>query len=79
MMHWFGGQGYGMGYGYGGWIFMIIFWAAILFLIFYFVKILAGKNTDVRRESAEDILKKRYASGEISKEEYQSMKKELSS
>ncbi len=81
MMHWFGNHGYGMG-GFG-WIFMTIFWIVIFVLIFYFIKILAQKSSErdsagKSQESAEDILKKRYAGGEIDREEYERMKKDIS-
>ena len=60
----------GMGFGFG-WIFMILFWALIILGITYFVKQLLGSSrTFAGKESAEEILKKRYAAGEISKDEY---------
>jgi putative membrane protein len=60
----------GMGFGFG-WIFMILFWALIILGITYFVKQLFGSSkTFAEKESAEEILKKRYAAGEISKDEY---------
>lgn len=71
MMHWgdFGGMGIG-GFGFG-WIFMVLFWAFVILGVVYLVKQLSGgSKTGVSRETAEDILKKRYASGEITKEEY---------
>lgn len=70
-MHWgdFGGMGIG-GFGFG-WIFMVLFWAFVILGVVYLVKQLSGgSKTGVSRETAEDILKKRYASGEITKEEY---------
>lgn len=66
MMHW--GNFSGMGF---GWIFMLLFWALVILGIAYFVRQLSGGNkSDVHKELAEDVLKKRYAAGEISKEEY---------
>ena len=75
MMHW--DYGWGMGFGIG-WFTMIIFWALLILGIFYFVKIIAGspKKGD-RGETAIDILKKRYAKGEISKEEFDKIKDDL--
>lgn len=71
MMYGFGNYGAGMG-GFG-WIFMIIFWGAIIYIIVSFLK----KNNSNEKESAEEILKKRYAKGEISKEEFEQMKKQM--
>lgn len=71
MMHWgdFGGMGYG-GFGFG-WIFMVLFWAFVILGIVYLIKQISGTGNTARgKETAEDILKKRYASGEITKEEY---------
>ena len=68
-MHW--GFDYGMGYGFGG-IFMILFWVLIILGIIFLIKALAESSTSgeiKKTESAEDILKKRFAKGEISKEE----------
>ena len=71
MMHWgnFGGMGYG---GFGlGWIFMVLFWALVILGVIYIAKqLFTGSRPSIEKESAEDILKKRYASGEITKDEY---------
>ncbi len=64
----------GMGFGFG-WIFMILFWALLILGIIYFVKQLLGSSkTSSGMESAEEILKKRYAAGEILKDEYNEKK-----
>jgi putative membrane protein len=71
MMHW--GNLSGIGYnGFGfGWIFMFLFWAMVILGIIYFIKQLStGSGRTLKNESAEDILKKRYAAGEISTEEF---------
>lgn len=77
MMHMFGD--YGMGMGYFGMIFTFFFWVMVIVLIVYLVKMVMdrGKGGDLS-ETPEDILKKRYARGEISKEELDKMKKDLS-
>jgi putative membrane protein len=71
MMHWgnFSGMGFG---GYGlGWLCMILFWALVIMGIIYIVKhLIVGNKTLVQQETAEQILKKRYASGEISRDEF---------
>ena len=70
MMHWWGGD-YGMGF--GGGIFMILFWVVIILGIVYLVKILLGGSSKVIKqdETAREILEKRFARGEISKEEFE--------
>jgi putative membrane protein len=84
-------MGHGMGHGmmYGGmtsggmWLWMIlgtVFWillivGIVLLAVFVVQKTLgAGGRTG---ESSLEILKKRYARGEISKEEYQEKKQDL--
>jgi putative membrane protein len=65
-------QGWGMGG--GGWLFMLLFWGAVIALIVFLVR----RTGEGRRgESAMDVLKRRYAKGEITKEEYESMKKDI--
>jgi putative membrane protein len=77
MMHWFGNGGYGMGYGSGG-FFMLFFWVVIVLLIIYFVKqLVKGQKGQRPEKTPEQILKERYARGEINKEEFDRMKKDL--
>ncbi len=71
MMHMgnFTGMGFG-GFGFG-WIFMVLFWTLVILGIVYLMKQLFGTHMAcVPKENAEDILKRRYASGEISRDEY---------
>lgn len=66
------------GFGYGG-IFMWIISLIIAGLLIYFT-VREGKKAgpaSPREESPLDILKKRYAKGEITKEEYDRIKKDL--
>jgi putative membrane protein len=76
-----GMMGWGYGMGWFGWIFMIVFWIAVIGGVVLLVRWI-GLPTDKGRgpqsqESALDILKKRYAKGEISKEEYERIKKDI--
>ncbi len=67
-------DGYGVA---GGWmIFGFVFWILIIVGIVLLVKWLweGGKEY---QENAIDILKKRYARGEISKEEFEEKKKDI--
>ena len=73
--------GYGMGV--GGFFWMILFWMVIVggsiaFLAAIFPRI--GISSKNRSESAEDpltILKQRYAQGEISKKEFETIRRDL--
>ena len=56
--------GHGWGMGYGMWFTLILF----VFIIFYFLKD-NDKGKD-KTSSAQDILDKRYANGEIDTKEY---------
>jgi putative membrane protein len=76
MMHWAGGSGMG---GFG-WIFMVIFWALVIWGIVTLVKSVMGSSkSEGTTESALDVLKKRYAIGEINKEEFEEKKKDIGS
>ena len=71
------------GMGWFGMIFMIIFWGLIIvglvLLIRWLIQNTNSKGqTGVRTGSnAMDILKERYARGEINRDEFESMKKDL--
>jgi putative membrane protein len=83
MWNWFNG-----GWGFGGWWFMPIIMIVVLGLIIWGVVMLFRRtgwagvggccgNSNVTNDSALEILKRRYASGEISKEEFEEKKKGL--
>ncbi len=74
MMNW-GNYGWGMG---SGWIFMVLFWALVILGIVYIVQAVSRKaGQSGAEETPLDILKKRYAKGEITKEEFERMKDDL--
>ncbi len=70
------------GFGYGG-IFSIIFWIVIIVLGVWLVGSLVSRTNSQPpanlppTESALDILKKRYAHGEITKEQFEEMRRDL--
>lgn len=84
-----GGMG-GYGYGWdGGWLGMgigmigtLLFWVLIVVGIVVLVKWLVGSQAPggaPPAKSALDILKERYARGEIQREEFEQKKRDLSS
>lgn len=67
-MMWFG----------GGW--MIIFWIGLIVGAFFLVKYLVDQNRSSsgdKESTPLEILKRRYASGEITKDEFEQKKKDL--
>lgn len=66
--------------GWGGGLMMIL-WLVLIAVIIYWIIRAANRNANQpplqQSESAMDILKKRYARGEISKEEFNERKRDL--
>ena len=68
----FGMGGYGMmGFGF---IFMLLFWGLIIWLI---VTLINASQSNKNGSDSLTILKKRYASGEITKKQFEEIKKEI--
>ncbi|NIP27729.1 MAG: SHOCT domain-containing protein [Phycisphaerae bacterium] len=75
-----------MGLGWGGWILgglmMLLFWGGLIALVVYSVRAITRSNQNNTKqtpseESAFDILKRRYARGEIDKTEYEAIRNDL--
>jgi putative membrane protein len=57
---------------------MIIFWALIILGIVYLIKLIVGRGGKKQHEESPlDILKRRYAKGEITREEFEKMENDL--
>ncbi len=84
MMNWgsdgmMGGPGFGIFGMIFGLIFMLLFFTGIILLVVWIVRqfALGGTSAHPSTSNALEILKDRFARGEISKEEFTEMKKEL--
>ena len=81
MMWMMGGGGNPMmgysGWGGFGWIFMIVFWVLIILGVVALVRYLRDPKQNESGKTLIDILKERYAKGEINKKEFEEMKKDL--
>ena len=70
------GSGWGLGFG----IFGLIIWILIIIGIIYLIRALVKDNyqqTPPPKDSAMEILKERYAKGEINKQEFEEKMKDL--
>jgi len=66
----------------GMWFFSILFWVLIIAGVVFIVKWFMDRDQDKagsggNEESVLDILKKRYAKGEIDRETFEQMKKDI--
>jgi len=79
MWHYHDGMGWWMVFGS---VWIVIFWIIILFLVFWVIKKIS-RNRDsgsdaIEKSDALSIARERYARGEISREEFEQIKKDLS-
>ena len=87
MRYWNYDLGYGMNSGFSvlGFIFQILFWGLIIMLIIKLFKHShssgcchgGGEIEEVSEDRSLEIVKERYAKGEISKKQFEDMKKEI--
>ena len=71
------GDGWFWGHMGFGWLFWIIIIVLFVWVITQIVSRNRGSESHLQKETPLEILKKRYARGEISHEEYERMKKDL--
>jgi putative membrane protein len=78
---WHNGYGWGMGGGY--WLFGVVFWALGIAVVVLLILALVRRSSGYRsgwhggEPDALEIAKRRYARGEITKEQFEQMKKDL--
>ena len=65
------------GWGIGMMAMMFLFWALVIVGLIVGIRWLLGQGKATRSDSALEILRQRYARGEINKEEFESKKKDL--
>ena len=74
---WYMHDGMGWWMAFGG-VWMVIFWGGIIALIVWGIKKLTERGSSTEKEKPLEIAKERYAKGEISREEFEQIKKGLS-
>lgn len=68
---------------FGGWwmifggIFMVLFWGGLIALIIWGVNRFTRRDDPVRMHNPLEAAKERYAKGEISREEFEQIRKDL--
>lgn len=75
----FGHMMWGGGFGMAGGLMMLLFWGAIIALIVFAVRGFSAKRGSGGQPDAGEILRQRYAKGEIDDDEYERRKAKLES
>ncbi len=70
------GWAWGLGMGLAG-LSMLAFWGALIVGLMLLVRALGGRRRGHWRASPIDILKRRYATGELSREQYEQMRQDV--
>lgn len=66
------------GWGLGMMAMMLAFWAIVIVAVVVGMRWFVGQTKSVRGDSALEILRERFARGEIEKDEFEAKKKQLS-
>ncbi len=64
---------WGLGMGF----FMLVFWGAVIVALVYGIRWLAAQSGPRDTEGPVDIAKRRYAAGEITREQFEALKRDL--
>ena len=82
-------RGYGWGWGmhpmwgvWGAWgiammVMVLLFWGVVIVGIVLGIRWLMGQGREPQRDTAMDILRQRYARGDVTKEEFEAKKRDL--
>ena len=74
---WYMHEGMGWWMVFGG-VWMVFFWGGLIALIVWGITKLSRRNGSTTKHDPLDIAKERYAKGEISAEEFDQIKKDIS-
>ena len=74
---WYMHEGIGWWMIFGG-VWMVAFWGGLIALIVWGITRLTGQGRPVYKYDPLDVAKERYAKGEISREEHEQIRKDLS-
>lgn len=77
-MMWHAGPGWGWWMMFG-WIWMIVFWSIIIWAVYAIISRLSGgrDGRSAAQPTALDIPERRYASGELTHEQFEDMRRRL--
>ncbi|HTM07700.1 MAG TPA: SHOCT domain-containing protein [Verrucomicrobiae bacterium] len=64
-------------FGIGMMLMMLVFWVLVIVGLVAGIRWLTGQSKGLRSDSALEILRQRYARGEINKEEFETKKRDL--
>lgn len=65
------------GWGLGMMVLMLLFWVLVIVGLVVGIRWLLGQGRESRSDSALEILRQRYARGEINKEEFEARRRDL--
>ena len=69
---------FGTAMGWWAIVWMVVFWGGLIALIVWGIKRLTERGDSTSKSNPLDIAKERYANGEITREEFEQLKTDLS-